>query len=151
MENFAPLQTTVKKFEELSRSELYALLQLRSEVFVVEQNCAYQDLDGKDPRALHIIGTKNDKIVACSRCFPPNTYFEAAAIGRILVKADERERGYGHQIVEASIAAIEKRFRTKTIRISAQQYLIPFYESHGFQTVGEGYLEDGIPHIGMVI
>lgn len=144
------MHIATKKFDELSRSQLYEILQLRSEIFVVEQNCTYQDLDGKDQEALHVLGTKNNKIVAYARCFAPGLYFEEAAIGRILVKAAERKFGLGHQIVEASINALEEKFRPKTIQLSAQQYLIAFYETHGFETMGEGYLEDGIPHIAMV-
>lgn len=144
------MKITVKKFEELSRSELYEILQLRSEIFVVEQNCVYQDLDGKDQEALHVLGTKNNQIVAYSRCFAPGLYFEEAAIGRILVKANERKFGFGHQILQASIEAIEENFKQKTIQLSAQQYLTAFYETHGFECIGEGYLEDGIPHVAMV-
>ncbi|WP_115122988.1 GNAT family N-acetyltransferase [Marinirhabdus gelatinilytica] len=144
------MEITVKKFEELTIYELYDILQLRSEVFVVEQDCVYQDIDGKDANALHVIGKKNDTIVAYTRCFPPGIYFEEAAIGRVVVPEKERKFGYGHEIMEASVTAIEKKFRTKKIKLSAQTYLIQFYESHGFVTTGEGYLEDGIPHIAMV-
>ena len=144
------LNIEVKKFSELSLTELYDILQLRSEVFVVEQDCVYQDIDGKDAEALHIIGYNNNKIVAYTRCFPPGYYFEEAAIGRVVVKGSERKYGYGHEIMKASARAIEQHFNTSQIKLSAQQYLIKFYESHGFQTIGEGYLEDGIPHIAMV-
>ncbi len=144
------LNIQVKKFSELKLTELYDILQLRSEVFVVEQNCVYQDIDGKDEEALHVIGYKNNKIVAYTRCFRPGYYFEQASIGRVIVKARERKFGYGHAIMQASAAAIRKEFNTTSIKLSAQQYLIKFYESHGYKTVGEGYLEDGIPHIAMV-
>lgn len=144
------MQVIVKKFHQLSLSELYEILRLRSEVFVVEQDCVYQDLDGKDEKALHIFGVKNDNIVVYSRCFGPSIYFEEAAIGRILVAGNERKFGYGHEILKASIDAIEKNYGSKTIKLSAQQYLIGFYEAHGFKTIGDGYLEDGIPHIAMV-
>ena len=144
------LEIKVKKFSELSLTELYDILQLRSEVFVVEQDCVYQDIDGKDEAALHIIGYKNEKIVAYTRCFEPGYYFEEAAIGRVVVKDSERKFGYGHEIMKASDRAIQQYFQTSNIKLSAQQYLIKFYESHGYQTTGEGYLEDGIPHIAMV-
>ncbi|MCP9199287.1 GNAT family N-acetyltransferase [Gramella sp. GC03-9] len=140
----------VKKFSELSLTELYDVLQLRSEIFVVEQDCVYQDIDGKDTEALHIIGKKNSEIVAYTRCFRPGYYFEEASIGRVLVRMAERKFGYGHEIMDASEEAIKKYFQTSRIKLSAQQYLIKFYESHGFKTTGEGYLEDGIPHIAMV-
>ena len=144
------LEIEVKKFSELNLTELYDILQLRSEVFVVEQDCVYQDIDGKDEAALHIIGYKNEKIVAYTRCFEPGYYFEEAAIGRVVVKDSERKFGYGHEIMKASDQAIQQYFQTSNIKLSAQQYLIKFYESHGYQTTGEGYLEDGIPHIAMV-
>lgn len=144
------LKIEVKKFSELSLTELYDILQLRSEVFVVEQDCVYQDIDGKDAEALHVIGSKNGNIVAYTRCFKPGYYFEEASIGRVIVKESERKFGYGHIIMIASAEAIEKHYQTSRIKLSAQQYLIKFYQSHGYQTIGEGYLEDGIPHIGMI-
>lgn len=144
------LQIEIKSFEQLSIHDLYALLQLRSEVFVVEQDCVYQDIDGKDDQALHVLGFENGKLVAYSRCFPPGIYFEQAAIGRVLVKENVRKKDYGHQILTASKNAIKDRYQTATIKLSAQTYLTKFYESHGFKQVGEGYLEDGIPHIAML-
>lgn len=144
------MEITIKKFEELSIHELYDILQLRSEVFVVEQDCVYQDIDGKDEKALHIIGEKDGKIIAYTRCFPSGYYFDEAAIGRVVVAKNQRRFSYGHDIMEASKKAIKKYYHTEKIKLSAQQYLIKFYQSHGFQPVGEGYLEDGIPHIAMV-
>ena len=143
------MKISIKTFNELSTSELYHILQLRSEVFVVEQDCVYQDIDGKDDKALHIIGKENEEVVAYTRCFDKGYYFEEASIGRVVVKEDQRKYGYGHQIMTASIQAIKERFSTDHIKLSAQQYLVKFYESHGFKTEGEGYLEDGIPHIAM--
>ena len=144
------LKIEVRKFSELNPQQLYDILQLRSEVFVVEQDCVYQDIDGKDTDALHVIGWKNETIVAYSRCFQPGYYFDEAAIGRVVVKASERKQGYGHEIMKASACAIQGYFRTSRIKLSAQQYLIKFYQSHGYKTTGEGYLEDGIPHIAMI-
>ncbi|APG60785.1 GNAT family N-acetyltransferase [Christiangramia salexigens] len=144
------LNIQVKKFADLSLQELYELLQLRSEVFVVEQDCVYQDIDGKDDEALHVLGKKNGRIVAYTRCLKPGYYFEQAAIGRVVVKQSERKFGYGHNIMKASDEAISRNYNTSHIKLSAQQYLIKFYESHGYKTQGEGYLEDGIPHIAMI-
>ncbi len=144
------MEILIKTFEELSINQLYQILQLRSEVFVVEQDCVYQDIDGKDQKALHILGYKDDVLVAYTRCFEQGIYFQEAAIGRVIVKENHRKYGYGHQVLEASIKAIKERFNTTKIKLSAQQYLIDFYVSHGFITTGEGYLEDGIPHIAMV-
>ena len=144
------LKIEVKKFSDLKVAELYDILQLRSEVFVVEQDCVYQDIDGKDTEALHVIGIKNGEIIAYTRCFRPGYYFEEASIGRVVVKDMERKFGYGHDIMQASDKAIQNEYKTSNIKLSAQQYLIKFYESHGYQTTGEGYLEDGIPHIAMI-
>lgn len=144
------MEISVKTFSELDLDELYELLQLRSEVFVVEQDCVYQDIDGKDQKALHIIGKKDGQIIAYTRCFDKGIYFEEAAVGRVVVKMGQRKSGYGHQVMEASIKAIREFYNTRKIKLSAQQYLIEFYKSHGFSTTGEGYLEDGIPHIAMI-
>ncbi|MBZ9730667.1 GNAT family N-acetyltransferase [Salegentibacter sp. JZCK2] len=144
------MEILLKTFNELSLEELYQILQLRSEVFVVEQDCVYQDIDGKDQKALHVLGLKEGKVIAYTRCFDKGFYFDEAAIGRVVVKENQRKFGYGHLILKASILAIEERFKTNNIKLSAQQYLTDFYESHGFMQIGEGYLEDGIPHIAMV-
>lgn len=144
------MEIFIKTFNEFNLEELYQILQLRSEVFVVEQDCVYQDIDGKDQAALHILGIKEGKVVAYTRCFDKGFYFDEAAIGRVVVKKSERKSAYGHLILKASILAIEGRFKTNNIKLSAQQYLTDFYEKHGFMQIGEGYLEDGIPHIAMV-
>lgn len=144
------MNITIKTFQELTTSELYELLQLRSEVFVVEQDCVYQDIDGKDVKALHVLGAKEGKIIAYTRLFNSGEYFDTPSIGRVVVKESERKYGYGHDLMKASIQAIVDNYNETTITISAQTYLQKFYESHGFKQVGEGYLEDGIPHIRMV-
>ncbi len=140
----------VKEFSQLSTKQLYDILQLRSEVFVVEQNCVYQDLDGKDLNALHILGYKNKKVVAYTRAFKPNDYFENASIGRVVVSKDQRKHNYGNDIMKASIKAIEEHFDETKIILSAQTYLKHFYNSLGFKETGKEYLEDGIPHIKMI-
>jgi ElaA protein len=144
------MEITIKTFDELTIYELYSLLQLRSEVFVVEQDCVYQDLDGKDVKALHVLGLLEGKLVAYTRCFKPGIYFEEASIGRVIVDKDYRKFKLGHEIMKASIQGISEYYNTQTIKLSAQTYLIKFYESHGFRVVGEGYLEDGIPHVAMI-
>lgn len=144
------LKIITKTFKELTVDELYSILQLRSMVFVVEQNCVYQDIDGKDQKALHIMGYKQDVLVAYTRLFKPGDYFEYASIGRVLVKAEERHLKYGYAILEASITTIEDSYKETKIKISAQTYLEKFYKTLGFIQVGEGYLEDNIPHIGML-
>lgn len=144
------LNIITKTFQELSIDELYAILQLRSEIFVVEQDCVYQDIDFKDQQALHVMGFKNNQLVAYTRLFKPNDYFEYASIGRVVVRAGERHLNYGYDIMNASIEAIKDVYSETKIKISAQTYLKRFYNNLGFVEVGEGYLEDGIPHIGML-
>lgn len=140
----------IKSFSELNTNELYQILQLRAEVFVLEQDCVYQDVDGKDQKSLHVFGTKNNKIIAYTRIFKPGDYFKNASIGRVVVVASERKFGFGHDVMKASILAIKNYFKEDIITISAQVYLKKFYESHGFYQVGKDYLEDGIPHIEML-
>ncbi|WP_431157087.1 GNAT family N-acetyltransferase [Winogradskyella poriferorum] len=144
------LKTEVLSFEELNTQQLYDLLQLRSEVFVVEQDCVYQDIDGKDQKALHVLGYSNHELVAYTRIFKPGDYFNEASIGRVVVKASYRQHKYGYDIMNASIEAVIKNYKTSEIRISAQTYLKSFYNNLGFVEVGEEYLEDGIPHINML-
>lgn len=145
------LKFKIKPFKELSVVELYSLLQLRSEVFVVEQNCVYQDIDSKDEKAIHVLGYEKDKLVAYSRLFDKGYYFEEASIGRVVVDFEARSKKYGHDLMKISIETIQKEFQTKAITISAQEYLKKFYESHGFVQTSEMYLEDDIPHIQMKI
>jgi len=144
------MKIEIKTFQELELQELYEVLQLRSEIFVVEQDCVYQDMDHKDQLAFHIMGYKEGKIVAYTRIFKPGDYFKEASIGRVLVRKSERQYGYGLEIMKASINTIHKKFGPTAIYISAQKYLTKFYISLGFKVVGEAYLEDGIPHVGMI-
>ena len=144
------MNVAIKKFKDLSPLELYEILQLRSEVFVVEQDCVYQDIDGNDQKALHIIGTIENKIIAYTRCFRPGDYFREASIGRVVVKESQRKFKRGNQIMNKSIKAIEDHYKTNTIKISAQCYLNKFYTNLQFKPIGEKYLEDGIPHIYMI-
>jgi ElaA protein len=144
------MDIVVKNFDSLSLKELYDLLQLRSEVFVVEQDCVYQDIDGKDEMALHVLGYTNGTLAAYTRCFAPGIYFEEAAIGRVVVSKPFRGKDWGHKIMDASLEAIFDSYGNQSIKLSAQTYLIEFYESHGFEPTGSEYLEDGIPHIAMM-
>ncbi len=140
----------IKPYNKLSIDELYGLLRLRSEVFVVEQDCVYQDIDKKDKKAIHILGIKNNDIVAYARIFKPGDYFKEASIGRVVVSQKERGSGFGYDIMNASIKTIRDEFKETTIKVSAQTYLKKFYNNLGFIQVGEEYLEDGIPHIAMI-
>lgn len=136
-------------FSELTAQQIYDILQLRSEVFVVEQDCVYQDIDGHDDKAFHVLFYDKDLLVAYSRILPPGAYFDELSIGRVIVKETHRSQKLGHELMKVSIEFALNKFPKSMIKISAQQYLIKFYESHGFVISGEGYLEDGIPHIGM--
>jgi ElaA protein len=143
------LEWTIKSFESLSVNELYNILRLRSEIFVVEQNCVYLDLDGKDQKALHLFGTFEGNIVAHARLFKPGISFVHASIGRVTVEAKHREKKWGHELMRQAIAGVLEHFGETEITIGAQLYLKKFYESHGFVQTSEMYLEDDIPHIQM--
>jgi ElaA protein len=145
----ANLKWKIKRFNELSLNELYQLLRLRSEVFVVEQNCVYQDIDDKDAKAIHLIGTYQDEMIAYARLFDAGDYFEDASIGRVVVAQKNRAEKHGHVLMREAMAAVEAYFKTQKITISAQLYLQKFYESHGFVVMSEVYLEDDIEHIRM--
>ena len=142
---------TIKSFSELTTSELYQILRLRSEVFVVEQDCVYQDVDDKDQQAIHLFISDDKEVIAYTRIFAPGLYFKSSSIGRVVVSSEHRKGSLGHQIMDASIKAVQQKFNTSKITISAQTYLKNFYESHGFIKEGNEYLEDGIPHIKMVL
>ncbi|MDG1870428.1 GNAT family N-acetyltransferase [Flavobacterium frigidarium] len=144
------LQWKIKPFDGLSVNELYDLLQLRSKIFVVEQNCVYLDLDGKDKVALHLFAEFEGKIVAHARLFKAGISFDNASIGRVVVDADYRDRKWGHDLMREAIAGIASNFNETKITIGAQLYLKKFYESHGFIQSSEMYLEDDIPHIEMI-
>ncbi|WP_115887737.1 GNAT family N-acetyltransferase [Flavobacterium cutihirudinis] len=144
------LKWKIKPFEALTVNELYDLLKLRSEIFVVEQNCVYLDLDGKDKKALHLLGEFEGKIVAYSRLFDAGISFDNASIGRVVVDANYRDKKWGHELMINAIAGIKSNFDKDKITIGAQLYLQKFYESHGFVQTSEMYLEDDIPHIEMI-
>ena len=135
-----------KSFDELTVAELYTVMQLRSEVFVVEQNCVYLDADGYDDRAGHLMGWRQGELVAYARIFPPGVTYAEASIGRVITSAAARGTGAGRELMREAIARC-----SSPIRIGAQAYLERFYGSFGFVRVSEEYLEDGIPHIQMVL
>ncbi|NVO32888.1 GNAT family N-acetyltransferase [Hymenobacter lapidiphilus] len=146
-----PLTWTLKPFADLTTTELYALLQLRSEVFVVEQTCPFQDIDGLDQTAWHLLGhAPNGELAAYARLFGPGIAFPEASIGRVVSSPRHRRTGLGRELLHESIEGVGQLFGPQPIQIGAQLYLQSFYESFGFRQVGEGYLEDDIPHIHMV-
>lgn len=144
------IEWKIKSFEALTVNELYDILQLRSKIFVVEQNCPYLDLDGKDKVALHLYGIFEGKTVAYTRLLKPGLSYNNASIGRVTVDSDYRDRKWGHELMEQSIVGILEHFGESQITIGAQLYLKKFYEKLGFVQTSEMYLEDDIPHIEMV-
>ena len=146
------MKWTLKKFDELSVQEFHDIIQLRLDIFVVEQDCPYLDLDGKDQIAYHFYATTKDGVtVAYTRLFAPGDYYQEAAIGRVVVHKKYRKDGLGFELMSRSIQQIESIYQTKKIKIGAQQYLKNFYESLGFVSTGLDYMEDGIPHTYMLI
>ena len=140
-----------KTYNELSKDELYSILRLRADVFVLEQDCPYQDVDNKDQKAFHVLAVDNKEVVAYARVFRSGDYFQEASIGRVVTKPSHRGTGLGQDLMQKTIDFIEKSPVSKPIRISAQTYLLKFYESYGFKKTGIEYMEDGIPHIGMLL
>ena len=138
-----------KKWEELNKKNLHEILQIRSEVFVVEQNCVYQDIDNKDPKAIHLYGKIKNKIVAYSRIFNEGDFYKEISFGRALVLKNQRGKGLGDELVQKSIEIIKGNWPNKKVKISAQAHLNNFYKKHGFIEKGKEYLEDGIPHVSM--
>ncbi len=139
----------IKKFDELTAREVYEILRVRSEVFVVEQNCVYNDEDGKDIDSTHIMIKEGPKIMAYLRVIKPGISYENASIGRVLVTSEARGKGLARKIVRAGIDYIINNWSEEKITIGAQNYLRDFYESLGFEGVSEVYSEDGIPHLDM--
>ncbi|MBL7683028.1 MAG: GNAT family N-acetyltransferase [Flavipsychrobacter sp.] len=144
------LNWRLKAFTELSNYELYEILKLRSKVFVVEQNCVFQDMDDKDTKCLHLMGFADNALVAYSRLVPSGVSYKEVSIGRVVTDPDYRAKGLGKELMQLSIEKIEEAFGKHPIRIGAQLYLKDFYESFGFNINSAEYIEDGIPHIEML-
>ena len=142
------MRLEIKAWDQLSSKEINDIFSLRSEVFIVEQECIYQDVDGKDEKADHVLLTINNQLVGYTRVFNKNIYFKDASFGRAVVKKSHRGEGYGHLLVEKSLEHL-KTNKQSPIKISAQSHLKEFYSSHGFVAKGEEYMEDGIPHTAM--
>jgi ElaA protein len=140
-----------KKFGELTTEELYAILRLRSEVFVVEQNCVFLDMDNKDQNCEHLMAWQGDKLAGYARIVPPGISYSESSIGRIVSSPSARGKGVGRELLTQSIATLYQLHGKRVIRIGAQYYLKEFYESFGFEQAGAIYLEDGIEHIEMLL
>ena len=139
-----------KTFSELDTEDLYQILRIRSEVFVVEQDCVYQDIDNKDKNAIHLYYKENDQIVAYTRIFKAGDYYENPCIGRVVVSKKDRGNDLGKKIMIDSMEYIKQNIKGEKIELSAQKYLDKFYKDLGFYKIGEDYLEDGIPHQRMI-
>lgn len=141
------MKLVTKTFDELTTAELYEIYKLRISVFVVEQNCPYQEIDDADKTAIHLWLQDEDGIQAYARALPPGAIFPEASIGRVI--AAKRRSGLGTQIVSATIQTIKEKFHTQTIKIEAQTYVKSLYEKLGFTQISDQFLEDGIPHVLM--
>ena len=139
----------IKSFEEITTSELYEIIKARVDVFVVEQNCPYHDLDGYDQKAVHIWAEQNESVLAYCRIFNTGIKYSETSIGRVLTTENARGKSLGKQLIQYAVETIENRFHTSEIRISAQDYLLKFYSEFGFEVTGKKYLEDDIPHTEM--
>lgn len=144
------MEWKIKKFQELSLDELYAILAVRTDVFVVEQECPYPEVDGRDQASYHLCAWEDGVLLAYARILPPGLSFEEASIGRVLVRKEQRGRGLAQQLLKMALTFVTEDLGEQKIQISAQTYLTAFYESYGFQSVSETYLEDGIPHRDMI-
>jgi len=145
------MQWILKKYKDLTLDEFHDLLQLRIDVFVVEQNCPYHELDGKDKMAFHLLCKDNaEKIIAYTRIFKPGDYYKEVAFGRVVVHQNYRNQKLGYKLIEQTLDKIEHLFGKISIKIGAQTHLKKLYGYFGFQQVGKPYIEDGIPHIYMI-
>ncbi len=140
----------VKKFHKLNVNELYDLLHLRQQIFVVEQNCIYLDADGVDKACLHLLGLVNKEIVGYARIIPAGLIYKTPSIGRVVVEEKHRGKGYAHKLMDKAIKVAVEELGAKKISISAQLYLKEFYESIGFNVSGDVYLDCDLPHLKMI-
>ena len=143
------MQFTLKAFDELDVETLYAILKLRVDVFVVEQNCPYAELDGHDIKALHLYVQDKSKIIAYARILPKGITYDTPAIGRVIVSREYRGDGIARLLMNKAIDVIYRDWDDNTVSIGAQVYLQYFYQSLGFRAISDEYIEDGIPHVDM--
>jgi ElaA protein len=145
------MKWTYHNFKELSGREVYEMLKLRVEVFVVEQNCAYPEIDGYDYDAIHAFCIADQELVAYARLLPAGVKYEEPSIGRVIVRKNQRGTGIAHSRMEGSIAYIHQQWKSDKIRLQAQTHLARFYGFHGFETTSKPYNDDGIPHVDMIL
>jgi ElaA protein len=144
-----PLHWYHKTFDKLTPQELYKIMQLRIEVFIIEQKCIFQDADNKDEGCLHLMGVENGVLKAYTRLAPPGYIYKETSIGRVVTSPKYRSKGLGKELMQHSIATCRQEFGNGTIKIGAQYYLLKFYSSLGFKVCSDIYLEDGIEHVYM--
>ncbi len=140
----------IKEFEQLSTQELFKILKLRTKIFVVEQNCAYQEVDDADLKSVHVFGKLKDGIIACARIVPPEAIYKEPSIGRVAVSKDFRNQNLGREIFQKSLEKAKEMYPNQTLKIQAQTYLEKWYKSSGFETVSEPYPDFGIMHVDML-
>lgn len=146
-----PLEYYTKDYHSLSLNQLYEILALRQKVFIIEQTCTYLDADGKDKEAYHVMGCNDNKLYAYARVLPKGiSYRDHVSIGRVIIAPEHRGNGEGYTIMKRSLEVCRQLWPNESIKISAQSHLEKFYEHLGFQSTGDSYLEDGIPHVAMV-
>lgn len=151
MPQISSINWEIKSFERLTNKELYHILQLRAEVFIVEQDCPYQDMDGKDTFSFHLLGSdESGKLIAYARILPADISFREVSIGRVVTSPSVRRTGAGMELMEKALQVAEEKYGKVPVRIGAQLYLKNFYERFGFTQVSEMYLEDGIEHVEML-
>jgi len=144
------MQYTIKKFDELTNPELYKILQLRQEIFIIEQTCIYLDLDNKDEDAYHLMAIDGNKIIGCLRILGKGVSYEEISIGRVALSKSRRGSGIAQEMMQRAINFIKDELGENSIRISAQSVVISFYKKLGFEVVSEEYLEDDIQHVEML-
>jgi len=144
------LSLTVARFDDLSARDVHDALRLRQDVFIVEQDCVFHEIDGRDPLAWHVLGRRDDRLVAYSRVFEPGVVGVEASIGRIVTDPSVRGSGLGHQLFRESLRVVERVAPGAPIRLAAQHHLERFYGGYGFVGIGDKYIEDGIYHLDMV-
>lgn len=145
-----PVRWNIKPFTQVSTLELSKIYEARIAVFVVEQNCPYQDVDGYDLPALHLWAEDGGEIIAYCRIFGPGIKYHECSLGRVLTHQNYRKLKIGKMMMKLALETVSTRFKTRAVRISAQDYLLSFYEEFGFEITGKHYLEDNIPHSEML-
>lgn len=145
------LSYSILPFSKLSVMQLHDLFRLRVDIFVVEQNCPYPEIDGKDPECFHLLGSnENGEVIAAARIAPARIIYKQVSIGRVVVRKDARGNRYGREIMDAAMAFCQNELKATSVKLAAQYYLEDFYESLGFKTISEVYLWDGIDHVDML-